>query len=46
MMKSTGNYHAPVTWLLHDAEFYLCLRGQRDVGARLREQQFKACQDR
>ena len=23
MMESTGNYHAPVAWLLHDAGLYV-----------------------
>ena len=23
VMESTGNYHAPVAWLLHDAGFYV-----------------------
>ena len=32
VMESTGNYHAPVAWLLHDAGF-LCLRSQCNAGA-------------
>ena len=45
VMESTGNYHAPVARLLHDAGA-LCFRSQCNAGARLWEQQFKTGQDR
>ena len=32
VMESTGNYHAPVAWLLHDRGA-LCLRSQCNAGA-------------
>ena len=43
VMEATGNYHAPVAWLLHDAGLYVSVV---NAGARLREQQFKTGQDR
>ena len=43
VMEATGNYHAPVSRLLHDAGFSVCVV---NAGTRLREQQFKASQNR
>ena len=45
VMEATGNYHAPVAWLLHDAGLYVSVVNAI-AGARLRKQQFKAGQDR
>ena len=45
VMESTGNYHAPVAWLLHDAGLYVSVVNAmlvHDYG----KQQFKTGQNR
>lgn len=45
VMESTGKYHAPVAWLLHDAGLYVSVVNAMLVHD-LREQQFKTSQAR
>ena len=43
VMESTGNYHTPVAWLLHDAGFYHTQPQHLQTGFRRSTQNFVPC---